>query len=800
MNLVDISNAVILTPKNISNLEEKAVKILVEEIEKRTGIVLPVVHEWPRETKSLILVGSEEALMDFAAPYLKIIDELDKPGTEGYRILVSSEEFPIIFIIGKDSRGVIYGVGKFLRKILWKRGSLKISSKLKISSTPLYSLRGHQLGYRPKTNAYDAWSVEQFDQYIRELAIFGANSIEILPPRTDDEPINSLMKVPPLEMMIKLSQIISSYGLDVWIWYPNMFSNSDFKNEEVIKRELAEREEIFSKLPKIDAVFIPGGDPGELGANELFEWAKKVAEILSKYHPKAKIWLSPQFPEIPSDEWYEKFYENVRKEPEWLGGIVFGPRVKTPLQELRRIVPKKYPIRHYPDITHSIICQYPVPNWDLAFAITLGRECINPRPKAMKHIHNLFAQYAMGSICYSEGINDDVNKFIWLDQEWDPKTPVIETLRDYARFFICSEWADEIAHGILALEENWNGPLIANDNIEITLRQWQEMENSVPQTVLKNYRFQMCLLRAYYDAYIKRRLIYETELEKEAIEVLDSAEQLGSLKAIEKAEKILARAWEKPVARNYYEKCEELADELFRNIGAQLSVEKHQAASWERGAFMDDINMPLNNSKWLLAQFKVIRSIESEEERLKLIRNIVNRTNPGPGGFYDDFGNFRSLRHLPKQGKEWIDDPGYLLSTGITFATPLLHSEELERKYNGIPLAWIGNIASPFQVPLTVCYNNLDPDASYNVRVTYIGTFLYSSSEGKIKLIANESFVVHDFIDVFGKCVTLEFPVPQEAIYIGEGKLKLTWITTKGSRGVRVAELWIIKKKRNSYE
>jgi len=84
--------------------------------------------------------------------------------------------------------------------------------------------------------------------------------------------------------------------------------------------------------------------------------------------------------------------------------------------------------------------------------------------------------------------------------------------------------------------------------------------------------------------------------------------------------------------------------------------------------------------------------------------------------------------------------------------------------------------------------------------VTYIGTFLYSSSEGKIKLIANESFVVHDFIDVFGKCVTLEFPVPQEAIYIGEGKLKLTWITTKDSRGVRVAELWVIKKKRNSYE
>ncbi|MGB9895792.1 MAG: hypothetical protein ACPLN2_07840, partial [Thermoproteota archaeon] len=128
---------------------------------------------------------------------------------------------------------------------------------------------------------------------------------------------------------------------------------------------------------------------------------------------------------------------------------------------------------------------------------------------------------------------------------------------------------------------------------------------------------------------------------------------------------------------------------------------------------------------------------------------------------------------------------------GITFATPLLHSEELEQKYNGIPLAWVGNIASPYQVPLTIYYDDLDPNSSYNIRVTYIGTFLYSSSEGKIKLIANENFVVHDFIDVFGKCLTLEFPIPREAIR--DGKLKLTWISTKNGRGVRVAELWIIK-------
>jgi hypothetical protein len=31
-----------------------------------------------------------------------------------------------------------------------------------------------------------------------------------------------------------------------------------------------------------------------------------------------------------------------------------------------------------------------------------------------------------------------------------------------------------------------------------------------------NWRWQLCLLRAYYDAYTRRRLIYESRLEDEA--------------------------------------------------------------------------------------------------------------------------------------------------------------------------------------------------------------------------------------------------------------------------------------------
>ena len=70
-----------------------------------------------------------------------------------------------------------------------------------------------------------------------------------------------------------------------------------------------------------------------------------------------------------------------------------NPWVKTPVQEIRKIVKPNIPIRRYPDITHSLSSQYPIPKWDLAYAITLGRECINPRPVDEKMIHNAFDEH-----------------------------------------------------------------------------------------------------------------------------------------------------------------------------------------------------------------------------------------------------------------------------------------------------------------------------------------------------------------------------------------------------------------------
>src|SRR5882724_4857439 len=190
-------------------------------------------------------------------------------------------------------------------------------------------------------------------------------------------------------------------------------------------------------------------------------------------------------------------------QPAWLSRVVYGPQVRITLPELRAKVPAKYAIRRYPDITHSRHSQYPVPDWDVTYASTEGREVINPRPTQQAGIFHLYEKYAIGFLTYSEGVNDDVNKFIWSGLGWNPDQPVVDIAREFSRYFIGEQYRDTFAQGLLALERNWIGPLLANSSVETTFQMFRDMEKHASPQVKLNWRFQQALYRAYYDSYVR---------------------------------------------------------------------------------------------------------------------------------------------------------------------------------------------------------------------------------------------------------------------------------------------------------
>jgi hypothetical protein len=204
-------------------------------------------------------------------------------------------------------------------------------------------------------------------------------------------------------------------------------------------------------------------------------------------------------------------------------------------------------------------------------------------------------------------------------------------LREYARFFIGPRYEHAFAQGLLALEQNWVGPLAANGSVMPTLHAFQAMERSAPPRLLQNWRFQQALYRAYYDAYTQARLRYETGLEEQAFDVLRQAGALGARRAMDAAEVILNRAVTHPLNAAWRTRIFQLAEALFQSIRMQLSVPLYAAQSETRGANLDGLDYPLNDRPWLLAQMERIRALPgSDRAHHPLERPRAGRLLRGP--------------------------------------------------------------------------------------------------------------------------------------------------------------------------
>jgi len=778
--VIDLSKAIVVSPPDLSGPEQRAVRMLVEEVEKRTRIHWESVVTWPSSQAPVIAVSSAHALNGFAGQYADELagdGEADAP--EGYRIrIMRSGDATSVFVIGNDARGVLYGVGHLLRVLQMNPGSVVVQKDLNVTTAPRYRLRGHQLGYRDKTNSYCGWDLAQWEQYIRDLVVFGANAIELIPPRSDDHPDSVHFPLPPLEMMAGMSQLADDYGIDVWIWFPAM--DEDYGDPATVESALKEWRQIFEKLPRIDAVFVPGGDPGRTRPKHLMPLMEKQTALLQSHHPQAQMWVSPQgF----TQDWMDEFIGILKWEsPDWLTGVVFGPWVHMTTAEFRELIPRKYPIRNYPDITHNFVCQHPVPNWDVAYALTEGRESINPRPLGQAAIFRHEQPPTIGFLTYSEGCNDDVNKCVWSALGWDPDRKVIDILREYSRYYIGERYADDFAQGLLALERNWRGPLACNAGAYTTLRQFQAMEESASPRDLKNWRFQQALYRAYYDAYIRSRLLYESGLEEQVMDQLRQATHKGSLVALAEAERILDLAVNQPISSGWHTRIFQLAEALFQSIHMQLSVKMYRGQEEVRGANLDGVDYPLNNRPWLKERFAGIRALTKESERLEEIRAILEWTNPGPGGFYDDLSNSFQQPHLvPGLGFE--GDPTFLRS-------PLRHYP-YRKHLQPLRLSWRTYTGSLGDAPFEMHYTDLDPCAQYKVRIVYSD----ANPHIPIRLEANEGIDVHPFILKQVPRGPMEFDIPPVAIRGGE--LTLRWYREPGrgraGRGCEVSEVWLIK-------
>lgn len=772
---LDCSRATVVGAAHLSQAEASAVEMLLDEAAKRTGHRWETAQSFPGRPAGCTIFAATRRQMPLLLPaaLLRATPEGDGKA-EGFALRAFRfHARPVILIAGNDDRGLLFGIGALLRRFSLSAGRATLPAPFRLAQSPEKPIRSYQLGYRFKNNTYDAWNLAQFEQQIRDLAIFGGNTVQLIAPHSDDRSLSPLFPAPPLETLIGISRILDRYGLDCDIYYPEL--EPDYRRPEQMRRELARFENLIRQIPRVDALWAPGGDPGKTPPALLFALLAKEAEILHRFHPRARIYVSAQ--EMDAIQ-YKEFYRLVGERPAWLTGVFVGPQSRESLQAQRRRIPAEIPLIFYPDIGHTLHAQFPVARWDPVFTLTEGREPIDPRPVDEAVIYRRFAALHTGFVAYSEGVNDDVNKCLWAQWGWDSSRSAESILNEYARFFVGPRWSRSFARGLIDLEGNWRGPIRSNRQIGATLRELQRIEKSrdAPQD---NWRFEMALYRAYYDAFLQLRLQAETRQQQQALAFLKQVPEIGVDRAMQRAETALQPP--NPTAgADLRARVFALAGDLFHHIGLQLSVPLYGAANWERGANLDRIDIPLNDRVWLESAFERIRALPAAA-RPAALRAVLDWDVPLPGAIYDDLGNPEREPHLVR-GLGFARDPLFFHTAidGVADHTPA----------EGWRWSQLTYAETLYEQPLRMRYRGLDPRRRYRLRVTYAG----EEYTVPLRLTVDDRWEIQRSTARKSNPQTVEYALPADAAR--NGQLRLEWMHPAGlgasGRGGQIAEVWLL--------
>ncbi|MEQ7874482.1 hypothetical protein ABDK56_10815 [Sphingomonas sp. ASV193] len=722
---------------------EIAADLLAARLSERRGQAMP-----RRRCVNMLVVAPLANVASALPPSLRGRWPATRPRAmprEGYAV---RRVGPATVIAASSTRGLVYGSGWALRA--WREpGTLAIAGP--VDASPTYAARLTQIGYRAKNNSYDAWTLPMFRRRIEDLALWGASGVQVIAPLSDDAATSPLFPAPPVPTLAGIGRIAHRLGIDFALYYPLL---GDYRATPAVTVEMARLGALLKALPRVDALYIPGGDPGDTPPPLLFAVARRAAAVARQANPASTVWLSTQGFDAAG---YTAFYAELDRRPAWLSGIFVGPQSRDPLPVQRARIPRACKVQLYPDIAHTMHAQFPVDRWSPAFALTEGREPIDPRPAAFTRIFRRLAPLTSGFVTYSEGVNDDANQYLWMRLGWTPDADPHAVMADYGRSVVGDVAAGEAT---FALERNWIGDPAANEAIGPTLA-------AIDRLGGEGWRADSLRYRAVYDALVRARLVAARARDAAATEALRRGDAEAALAAYRVPDPARAAALR---ARLFA-----LARRLFDTARLQLSIPLYGASAVERGANLDRVDVPLDDRAWLTP-----RIVAARGDRAALAR-LADRARLAEGALYDDLGDPEHEPHLVR-GVGLDDDPqGFRTAIdGIADRTPA----------DGWRMSEISYAESLYDAPLRLHYEGLDPRRAYRLEATWAG----EDYALPMRLVANGRIALHPFRARAANPETVAVAVPRAAT--ASGTLDLAWTRPPGmggsGRGHQVAEVWLI--------
>lgn len=379
-------------------------------------------------------------------------------------------------IAGGDSRGLLYGVGRWLQTVCFDMDG-GFRNTWNGVSAPATPLRGIYFATH-FWNYYDEAPLAEIKTYLEDLALWGCNGLKVW---FDLHHFNGISDPRAREKIARLRGMMeqaNQVGMSIWL---GGLSNEAYANSpEHLRadwtcghdgydkmdlvghyhRELCPnkpgalelmmqwRAEVLDAFAGIDIRYFgfSSYDQGGCtcpacapwGINGLLKVGKAHSALARKKFPGCKVIMSTwRFDQFINGEW-EGLHRLFAQRPDWLDGITID------LDHLDHVFPKA-------PGGLDVFC---VPEISMHGMIPWGGYGANPMPERIKRYWDKTAGRMAGAYPYSEGIYEDLNKIVALQLQWSPGRTAEEIVSEYAEFYFGAESVNDVQRGVAILEGN----------------------------------------------------------------------------------------------------------------------------------------------------------------------------------------------------------------------------------------------------------------------------------------------------------------------------------------------------------
>ncbi len=451
--------------------------------------------------------------------------------SESYRIVDDGDSN--IRIIGSDERGLLYGVGKFLRTSRFDQGGFT-SGTWRGTSAPTGKVRGIYLASH-FNNFYEAAPIEEVQTYLDELALWGINYLVVTVPQFQFTGFNDPVAQKAITRLKQIMNAAKANGMKVGLIQA---INGGFKGtstdllnvpvpdelgrrghfginlnpansdaHSLLMQNWAQEMNLFKDVGLDVIVFWPY-DEGGCGCSECWPWGargfpklcKEFSVMARDKYPGIEMVLSTWMFDTPYAGEWEGLSKFLYQDKSWTNYIMADSHEDFPRYPLDKEVPGGLPLLNFPEI--SMWKQSP---W--------GGYGANPLPNRLQRLWNQTENKVSGGFPYSEGIYEDINKVICSQLYWDGQRSTSDIVREYISFEFSPGVVDEVAKAIEILESNHIRKNIDSSAIEAFRLIEQAQQKLTPQ-VRKSWRWRILFLRTLID---RELLVTNGKLEGETL-------------------------------------------------------------------------------------------------------------------------------------------------------------------------------------------------------------------------------------------------------------------------------------------